>query len=134
MLVELGSHVSLVELIDLRCHSFEKRVTIVSFFARRAAGVASVADQISDDFGLWVVLGFDELAIGRLNDAFKNRFCFALVEDGVVTLEPDEVAVHAKDSLSNTVKSAAPKCAARNPSKVFDPFQHLMGGFIGEGE
>ena len=52
-----------------------RKLTIVSFFARRAAGVTSVADQISDDFGLRVVLGFDELAIGRLNDAFKNRFC-----------------------------------------------------------
>ena len=70
LLVELGFHVSLVELIDLRCHTVEKRVTIVSFFARRPAGVASVTDQIGDDFGLWVVLGFDELAIGRLNDVF----------------------------------------------------------------
>ena len=119
-------------MVHLVGHAFEEGVAVVGLFAGRAAGVAGVADQVVQDLWLGEIFRLDELRVEFLDDVFQDAFGLALIEDGVVALEPDEVAMHAEDALGDAVEGAAPELAARDAGQVLDAFQHLAGGLVRE--
>ena len=134
LLLQLRPLVTLIELVDFVGHAVEEGVAVIGFLAGRAAGVARVADQIGHDFRFWIVFRFNELWVNVLNDVFQDRFGLALIENGIVALEADQLAVHAEDALGDAMEGAAPKVAAGNPCEILDALQHLARGLVGESE
>ena len=108
---------------------------VVGFFQHAAAGVARIADHVVHHLGLRVVLPFDECGVDRVESHFFSRLSdFALVEDGVVALEADRLAMHAEDALRDAVEGAAPELVLFDAGQVLHTFQHFLGGLVGKGE
>lgn len=134
LLLQLGGLIGLVDVGDLLRHAIEKGEMVVSFVVDAAAGVARIADHIGDNLWFRVVLTFDELWVDCVDCVFEQALGLALIENGVVTLEADFIAVNAEYALRGAVEGAAPKLTPGNHGEVFDALEHLPRGLIGKGE